>query len=202
MLTKFRVIHLAFWLLLIQSAQSAEAAGRAERSQGTTRTVSSGRSGVLVDLGFFYGQSEATANPAVGNEWQDIKSIYDLKLGYVLESDIYLGAGYSTRTDSLTSLPVASSSGGTAMVGGGIYFGNGFNIRGFYRINESWGDYKNGSGFQLDLAYMVNMTSNFYLGFLFSHRQTVFTSNSTIVNFKTWTRKETFPMLTLGFLIN
>lgn len=163
---------------------------------------SSGRSGVLFDLGYYYGQSEATANPSPGNEWKDITSVYDLKLGIITESDFYFGGGYMTRSDSLSSQGITSSSGGTAMAGLGYYWGSGFNLRAFYHFNENFGNYSSGTGFQADLGYMVNMTSNFYLGALISHRQTVFNSNSSIANFQTWTRKQTFPMITFGFLIN
>ena len=162
----------------------------------------SGRSGVLFDLGYYYGQSEATANPSPGNEWKDIISVYDIRLGVITESDFYFGGGYMTRSDSLSSQGISSTSGGTAMAGLGYYWGTGFNLRAFYHINETFGNYSSGTGFQADLGYMVNMTSNFYLGALLTHRQTVFTSNSTIANFQTWTRKQTFPMITFGFLIN
>lgn len=197
-------ISVAF--ITFQSAQALSASGTRERQarSGGSSNVSytSNRSGVLFDLGYYYGQSEAVANPSPGNEWKDITSIYDFKLGYVFDSDLFLGAGYTVRSDSLTSLSVNSSSGGTAMLGAGWFWGSGFNLRAYYHVDESFGDYKSGTGFQADLGYSVNMTSNFYLGLLFSHRQTVYTANSTIANFKTWTKKETFPMVTLGFLIN
>lgn len=199
-----RPLSVLIIILITSSGWAASSArdrqARSGNSQATT--FSSGRSGVLLDLGFFYGQSEAVANPSPGNEWKDITSVYDVKLGYVFDSDLYFGGGYLARNDSLTSLSTNSSNGGTAMLGLGWFWGNGFNLRGYYHLNESLGDYKNGTGFQADIGYMVNMTSNFYMGLLFSHRQTVFTSNSTIANFQTWTRKETFPMVTLGFLIN
>lgn len=195
------VVFIIFYTSLALSAPGNRE--RQSRSGGAPAvSYSSNRSGMLFDLGYYYGQSEAVANPSPGNEWKDITSVYDIKLGYVFDSDLYLGGGYTVRTDSLTSLSVNSSSGGTAMLGIGWFWGTGFNLRGYYHIDESFGDYKSGTGFQADLGYMVNMTSNFYLGLLFSHRQTVYTSNSTIANFKSWTKKETFPMLTLGFLIN
>lgn len=199
-----QALFVLFLILVSETSWSAgPARDRLARSGGASAvSYSSNRSGFLFDLGYYYGQSEAVANPSPGNEWKDITSVYDIKLGYVFDSDLYLGGGYTVRTDSLTSIAVNSSSGGSAMLGIGWFWGTGFNLRGYYHINESFGDYKNGTGFQADLGYMVNMTSNFYLGLLFSHRQTVYTSNSTIANFNSWTKKETFPMVTLGFLIN
>ena len=197
-------LFVLFVVLVSETSRSASSTRDRQARTGGASAVSysSNRSGVLFDLGYYYGQSEAVANPSPGNEWKDITSVYDIKLGYVFDSDLYLGGGYTVRTDSLTSIPVNSSSGGSAMLGLGWFWGTGFNLRGYYHIDESFGDYKSGTGFQADIGYIVNMTSNFYLGLLFSHRQTVYTTNNTIANFKTWTKKETFPMVTLGFLIN
>ncbi len=203
----FKIFLPAAFILLItlgttKSMAAYSARDRQARNTGSqVVTYSSNRSGTLFDLGFYYGQSEAVANPSSGNEWKDITSVYDLKIGYIFDSDFYLGGGYSVRNDSLSSLSLNSSSGGTATVGVGWFWGSGFNLRTYYHINESFGDYKDGTGFQADLGYVVNMTSNFYMGLLYSYRQTTFTSNTTIANFKTWAKKETFPMVTLGFLI-
>ncbi len=169
------------------------------REKAVTFSVNTGRSGVLFDTAIYYGQTEATADPAAGNEWKNLTSIYDIKLGYITASSIYLGAEYSARNDASI---LTTTSGGTAAVGIGYFWGSGFHARGFYRINESFGDYKNGTGFQADLGYMVNMSSNFYLGLLLSHRQVTFTTNETIANFKSQIKKDTQPMVTLGFLIN
>lgn len=197
-----RILSLLPFFLTFYFFSNPSKAMRSSRNEPVHAKISSGRSGVLLDFGIHYGQSEATADPSPGNEWKNISSVYDLKLGYISDSDIYLGAGYSVRTDSLSSQANNSLSGGAVLLGAGWFWGSGFNLRGFYHWNESWGDYKSGTGFQADLGYMMNITSNFYMGLLFSHRQTTFTSNSTIFNFQSWTRKETFPILTFGFLIN
>lgn len=187
-----------FWVSFLLSqvlAISAEAA----REKAVSYSLNSSRSGVLFDAAIYYGQSEATANPTVGNEWKNLTSVYDIKLGYISASGIFLGGEYSARNDSsLTS----SINGGTGAAGLGYFWGSGFHGRAYYRINESWGEYTNGSGFQADVGYMVNMSSNFYLGLLVSHRQVTFTSNNTITAFNSFIKKDTQPMLTLGFLIN
>ena len=169
------------------------------RERTASFSFNSSRSGVLFDAGLYYGQTEATADPAAGNEWRNLTSIYDIKLGYIFDSSIYLGGGFSTRNDSSI---LTTSNGGTATVGLGYFWGSGFHLRSFYRINETFGDYSEGAGFQADLGYMTNMSSNFYLGLLLSHRQVKFTKNSTISNFKSFIKKDTQPMVTLGFLIN
>lgn len=202
--TLVHFMFIAFSVLLSSKSVSAAAssAGGGGREKAVSYRISSGRSGILFDLGYYYGQSEAAADPAAGNEWRDITSIYDIKLGYVTDSDFYFGGGYSARTDSLSSQGISSASGGTPIVGLGWFWSSGFNARAYYRINEVFADYKNGTGFQADVGYMINLSSNFNIGLLFSHRQTTFTSNSTIVNFKSWTRKDTIPVLSFGFLIN
>ena len=186
---------------VLVSVVSETATAAQNPREKTVAIRSSGRTGTLFDLGLYYGQSEATANPTPGNEWKNITSVYDIKLGFIFDNDFYFGGGYMSRTDSLSSQS-SSVSGGTAILGGGLFWGSGFNFRGYYHVNETWGDYKNGSGFQADLAYFLNMSSNFYMGLELSHRQTTFTQNSTVVGFQSWTRKETFPMVTVGFLLN
>ncbi len=189
---------LAICLVFFLSGTGAMAAAN-PRERVTSYSMNSGRSGVLFDAAIYYGQSEATAEPALGNEWKNLTSVYDLKLGYVFNSNLYLGGEFSTRNDASATV---TSNGTTAALGAGLFWGSGFNLRSFYRINESWGDYSNGTGFQADLGYMHNLTSNFFIGLLVSHRQTTFTKNNLIVGFKSFTKKETQPMLTLGFLIN
>ena len=187
----------SFFVAEVSLAQARSGGSRSARPM----TYSSGNSGVLFDFGIYYGQSEASANPSVGNEWKDNTSIYDVKLGYIMDGGVYLGAAYSTRTQSTSSVGVSSTTGNVGAFGGGYFWDNGFNIRGYYRVNESFGEYKSGSGFQGDLGFMLNMSSNFYIGFLVSHRQVTFTENKTIAAFNSWTRKETYPFITLGFLI-
>ncbi len=83
-----------------------------------------------------------------------------------------------------------------------IFFRNNFNFRAFYRHDESFGDYRKGSGFQADLEYKVPFASNFYIGALISHRQVNYKANDTISNFDEYIAKETYPAISLGFLIN
>ncbi len=183
-------------------AQSPRASGRPAKAI----SYSSGSSGVLFDVGIYYGQSQATADPVVGNEWKTSSSIYDIKLGYIREDGIYLGAEYSTYTQStaatLSTPAVESQAGGGAGVGLGYFWNSGFHGRTFYRFNETFGEYKSGTGFQADLGYAINVTSNFYLGIMFSHRQVTFKEYALTNNFQYWTKKETYPFLTMGFKVN
>jgi hypothetical protein len=199
--SKLLFLKLVFLFIFFNQSVQAQSNRGVSSKSAKPMSYSSGSSGLLFDFGVYYGQSEAVAKPSVGNEWKDVNSIYDVKLGYILVEGLYFGAEYSVRTQSATSTNLNSSTGNAAAFGGGYFWGNGFNLRAYYRLNELSGDYKSGSGFQADLGYMINMSSSFYLGFLVSHRQVTFAENKTIANFDYWTRKETFPFLTLGFLI-
>lgn len=175
-------------LLAQESARSAK-----------TYSRSYGSSGTLFDLGVYYGQSEAVAEPAATNEWRNTTSIYDVKLGYITADDFYMGLLYSTRSDNQLG---TSASGNSLGAGLGLRLGRGFLLRAFYKFGETYGSYSDGSGYQADLSYLVNLSSRFYLGIGISARETRFKKNDTIINFANWSRKETYPVLSLGFLIN
>ncbi|MBC7419733.1 MAG: hypothetical protein H7328_03300 [Bdellovibrio sp.] len=198
------VCFLIFSILVIGEARAQQPRGSGRPAKAMS--YGSGHSGTLFDVGIYYGQSQATADPSVGNEWKSSTSIYDIKLGYISNEGYYGGVEYSTYTQStaatLSTTAVDSQTGGGAGVGLGYFASNGFQLRGFYRFNESFGDYKNGTGYQVDGGFSVNMTSNFYLGLSLSHRQISFKDNKFITNFNYWTKKETYPFVTLGFIIN
>lgn len=192
-------------VILIMFLFSAQLQAQQKSSNGKTAklmTSNYGRTGTLFDVGIYYGQSEATANPVSNNEFKSIISIYDIKLGYVFSEGYFLGAGYSARNESSSTTSSATTTGGAGMVGLGYFSSNGFNLRSYYHFNESFGDYKVGSGFQADLEYKVNMSSNFYMGIAFSHRQITYTQNNLITGFTSWIRKESYPFVTFGFIVN
>jgi hypothetical protein len=183
-------------LAVIFSVFSASAQTTTNSSRSSSYRAGGGS--VLLDAGVYYGNTQATANPSAGNVWDSTQSIYDIKLGYVSMNRWYFGGGVTTRSESASG----TTSGSGTMLGLGYFFENRFNIRAYYKFNERYGDYSNGTGFQADLGYLYNVTSNFYLGFNMSLRQTTFKSNNAITNFDYWTRKETYPYLALGFLVN
>lgn len=185
-------------MFLLGFSAVAQTAGSARPAKSYSRSY--GRTGLLFDTSIYFGQTEATANPVVLNQWQSTTSIYDLKLGYILENSFYFGAEYSTRNDNQIS--TTSAFGNSTGLGVGYFSDSGFNLRVFYVLNEIYGDYTSGTGYRAELGYLMNMTSTFFLGFMVSIRQTTFKSNNTIIAFDSWTRKETYPFLTLGFLIN
>jgi hypothetical protein len=157
-----------------------------------------GFAGILADLGIYYSRSEATATPAANNTWESSTSVYDVKLGYIDESHLYYGAIYTSRGDNQLSLN--QTSGSSVGVGLGYFGYNGFNLRGYYKFNDVFGQYEDGTGYQFDLGYAINPTSSFYAGLNVSFRETTYKTNNSIAAFQSWARKETYPFITFGFL--
>lgn len=189
-------IFLFIVFINVAMVQTGFAQTRSSGSRGNVYVAS--KSGVLLDFAIHYGQSQADGNPTTQN-FKNNTSIYDTKLGYITDSNWYLGALYSVKNYSTLTGSTNSKVGG---LGFGYFFRNNFNLRAFYRHDEVYGDYRDGSGFQADLEYKVSFASNFYIGALISHRQVTFRKNESIAAFEDYTAKETFPAITLGFLIN
>lgn len=190
----------ALILSALFNANFAEAQASSTRSRGriTPGVVVSGKSGTLFDTAIFYGQSESSADPNVGNQYRNNNTVFDIKLGYVFEPGLYFGGEYTIRNYSYTN---GTDTGYASAIGLGHFWNNGFNFRAYYRFNESIGAYGDGTGYQMDLQYMTNMSSDFYIGVLVSHRETTFKSNAWISGFNQWTYRATNPAVTIGFLI-
>ena len=186
------------FVLFFFTISHAQTRGSMGGGSGSRATYVAGKSGVLLDFGIHYGQSEAVGNPST-QDFKNNTSVYDVKLGYIYDSNWYIGALYSVKNYSTLA---GSTNGKTGGVGFGYFFRNNFNIRAFYRHGEAFGEYREGSGFQADLEYKVSFASNFYIGALISHRQTTFKKNDTITSFEEYIAKETYPAISLGFLIN
>ena len=189
------IFHLVF-ILLLSGEVGAQAYAGGRETRPIARTY--GYLGTLFDVGVYYGKSEASANPAAGNTWENTTSLYDIKLGYISESQLYFGAMYSVRNDNQTTANRVD--GQSVGVGLGFFRYNGFNIRAYYKFNDNYGDYKEGTGYHFELGYAINPTSSFYLGLCYSVRETTYKKNETIAGFSSWARKESYPFLTLGFL--
>ena len=190
----FVVFALSVW------SQISEAQMRGSGSGGGSRSAVfvTSKSGVLLDFAIHYGQAEAVGNPTT-QDFKNNTSVYDTKLGYISDNNWYLGALYSVKNYSTLA---GATNGKVGGVGFGYFFRNNFNFRAYYRHNEAFGEYRKGTGFQADLEYKVSFASNFYIGALVSHRQMTYKENESITSFEDYTAKETFPAITLGFLIN
>ncbi len=197
---KFNFLCWVFCLVIF--APATVVFGQTESGGRPAKTFSRayGRTGVLLDAGVYRQETEATANPALLNQWESATLIYDFNAGYITDNHVYFGAEYSSRADNQIS--VDSSAGASSGLGAGYFSARGFHIRSYYLFNTTFGDYGNGAGFKIDLGYMMNLNAGFFLGASLSYRQTTFKSNSTIFVYDPWTRKETYPLLTLGVIFN
>ena len=195
-------IFLSILSIIATLIVSIDIKAQTETTDKSIKTISRSysRKGLILDSIIYLGQTEAKANPVNLNQWKATTTIYDIKLGYILENNIYYGVEYSIRND--TQISLATSSGSAAGLGLGYFNDNGFNFRGFYRLSEIFENYSNGSGIQADLGYMINLNVNFFIGLAISYRQSTFKTNNTIVAFDTWTRKEIYPFVTVGLIIN
>ena len=194
----FVLLILVFTITLSTNGALAQTDSSGRAAKTFSRTY--GRTGVFVDTGIYLGQSDAVANPATSNEWQHSTSIYDFKAGYITDSKLYFGAEYSSRTDDLVTAD--SADGKSAGLGLGLFSDAGFNARAFYVFDSTFGNYGSGTGYKVDLGYMINLTANFFLGFSVSMRQTTFKSNNSIFQFSSWARRETYPLVSLGIIFN
>lgn len=166
----------------------------------STYSRSYGRTGVFLDAGLYRLETEATANPAPLNQWQTTTLVYDFNVGYITDNHLYFGAAFSSRSDNQISLN--STAGATTGLGTGIFSERGFHLRAYYLFNSTFGNYGSGAGYKIELGYMKNLTANFFLGVSLAHAQTTYSFNPTMFAFDTWTRRETYPSLSLGVIFN
>ena len=192
--------HISFLLIFVTCLLGNQVFAQSSRRAAKPMSKLYGSAGVLFDIATYFGKTEATANPVAANQWEYSTTIHDIKLGYINYNSFFFGGEYTTRSDNQAL--VTNTSGSSMGAGAGYFFDSGFNFRVYYKFNEVFGNYADGTGFQADLGYAAPLTSNFYLGFVISFRQTTFKTNPAIANFDFWTRKETYPFITLGFLIN
>jgi hypothetical protein len=179
---------------LIANAQSTRS-----QTQSSGSYSSGGRSGVLFDIGTYYGTVDETSRSTVQTDSKTNESVFDMKLGYIFSYGIYLGAEYSVRNSGFINW---STTGNGTAVGLGYFFKNGMYARGYYRFNEVYSDYRNGTGYQFDVGYSQLFATNFYLGMALSRREVTFDKRDSDVNLRDFNYRATYPMLTLGFLIN
>lgn len=195
-MNQFKIALVTFIVFLVSGGVQAQAEGSGRGSRPIARTY--GFVGTLADVGLYYSQTAATATPSAGNTFDNTTSVYDVKLGYISESHFYFGGLYTVGNDNQVSANRVSRYTGGVGLG---YFGyNGFNLRAYYIFSSTYGDYKDGTGYQADLGYAINPTSSFYLGLALSLREIKYNTNQTIASFSSWSRKEVYPFVTLGFL--
>ncbi len=160
-----------------------------------------GGSGVLLDLNLNYGSSKTDdINSGVTTHQTDTTSaIYDVKLGYLSGSGLYLGGIYTSRSDSVLNAAGTSASAMGASVG---YMGSaGFFITGHYLLSATNGEYKEGTGMQADLGYKAGLGNGWMLGAELTYRSITYKKNSTLAaTFESRQTTEVMPMVSVGYM--
>jgi hypothetical protein len=160
-----------------------------------------GGSGILFDLNLFYNSSKAELTQSGGAA--DVKSdsttaIYDIKLGYLADSGLYLGGIYTSRSNSLLNQSGTNGSATGASVG---YMGAaGIFLQGHYLTSATYGTYSDGSGIQADFGYKGGMGSGWLLGAELSYRSITYKKDSANSGLESYKLNEVIPMISIGYL--
>jgi hypothetical protein len=150
-----------------------------------------GSSGFLADVNAFVYNSKAKTNSSSA---ESNTMIYDLKLGYLPGNGLYVGAIYTSRNHSGTLSDSGSATGASV----GYLSDSGFYFMGHYYFTATNGDYSNGSGYQGDFGYLVDVSGPFYVGVELTYRD--LTYKKVLGADTNYELTEMFPMLTLGFI--
>lgn len=161
-----------------------------------------GGSGVLADVGIFKFDTE-TSGLIIGTG-KTANTYYDLKVGYVTSSNLYLGGIYSAYTQdngsnqqrrTLYGLTVGYHNMGWIFDGSYLIDGqldNGFNVL-----------MRKGTGFGVDIGYQYFLNTNFFIGGTGSYKSYTFSeyaAGGVTTTADNKVKSELYPMILLGFM--
>lgn len=190
---------LLFFLIffIFQDIQIAEAQARARYNRRNKSNVTQigtyPRKGIYLDGAYFFGSNTVSSAEAKASTQN---SFLDVKLGYINGGGYYYGGQYTFKNNKDDT---SRSEGRGSGFGVGYYWISGFDVRGYYRFHESYGNYRDGSGFQVNLGYSARLTPEIFLGVLVDYRE---------INFKLYTQDPTVrstvmrtlqPAVTIGY---
>lgn len=167
---------------------------------GSVSFAASSGSGVLMSLGLLRFESE-TEGSTIGNS-KGINTYYDIKLGYLIGNDVYVGGIYSSygHDDGITQ-PKRSLYGATAGYhSDGWFLDLSYFIGGNYELSSNI-NLKNPSGLGIDIGYQAMVNSNFFLGVQGSYKSYTFKeveSSNVVVKEDNKVKSELYPMVLLG----
>ncbi|WP_295905928.1 hypothetical protein [uncultured Bdellovibrio sp.] len=169
-------------LALVAVVVASVVAGNAE-ARGSASGV------MLTGNAFIYNSTDDNN----GTKIESKNSIYDIKLGYLTGSGLYLGGIYTLRNSQTGS----TTTDGKALGGSvGYVAANGFFVMGHYIASAELGDLKEGKGMQGDLGYLTNVTGAFVVGVELTYRSIEYKTTSDTK----YKKDELLPLLTLGFV--
>lgn len=160
-----------------------------------------GGSGILFDVNAYYSSSKSEGKQTGGTN--DVKSdssvaIYDLKLGYLTESGLYVGGLYTSRSNNV--LDQSGTNGSATGVSLGYMGAAGIFLQGHYLTNASYGTLSEGTGLQADVGYKAGMGSGWLLGGELSYRSISYKKQSDNAGLDTYKITEVIPMISIGYL--
>lgn len=160
---------------------------------GTSQAATA--SGVMVTANAFMYNTTVEVTPGTKSEAKS--SIYDIKLGYLSGSGLYLGGIYTVRN----SEEGTDNTDGNAMGASIGYVGSsGFYVKGHYLASAELGDNKEGTGIQGDFGYLTNITGALVVGVELTYRSIEYKKNDNVPGMEKLKQDELFPMLTVGFV--
>jgi hypothetical protein len=157
--------------------------------------------GIIFDVNLFYESAKYETTNTGGSASTDsdtTTAIYDIKLGYLSSSGLYLGGIYTSRSNSVLN---QSGTNGSAMGGSVGYMGDaGIFIQGHYLTGATYGVYSDGSGLQVDVGYKAGVGTGWLLGAELSHRSIDYKKSSSNASLASYKVTETFPMVSIGYM--
>lgn len=155
----------------------------------------SASSGILLTANLFMYNTTEERTP--GGTSNGKESIYDIKLGYLTGTGLYLGGIYTLRNSEVNSTTFDGNAAGASL---GYMGTNGFYLMGHYLLTATDGYLKEGSGIQADFGYMTEVSSSFMVGVELTYRSLDYKKDDTNSAITKVNRTELMPMLTLGLV--
>jgi hypothetical protein len=165
----------------------------------TSSFAKGGGSGWLlgIDLAPVSSKTETVTSGTTSTS-ESSSTVYDISLGNTMGSGLYLGLLYSGQSDKNGSISTTASAMGASV---GYIGSSGFSLIAHYILSATNGDFKKGTGYQIDLGWRAFLSSSFFMGTKISMRSLKYTENETLSSaFESVTYTTTIPYLVLGFV--
>lgn len=162
---------------------------------GVAQARGGSSSGVLLSANVFMHNSSVEVNPGASEESNN--SIYDIKLGYLGGSGLYLGGIYTIKNSETSSTKQSGSAMGASL---GYVGSRGFFIKGHYLVSAEFQNLQEGTGYQADVGYMSNISPNVFMGVELSYRTIKYAKEEGNPALTSVTTTDLFPMLSVGLV--
>lgn len=156
----------------------------------------SGASWLLgLDLSYLSSKVESVRNGNTTTNTDSTNTLYDLTFGGMVGSNLYVGAIYSTKSDKDLSTNTSASAMGASI---GFVADSGVHLTASYFLSATDGDYKKGTGYEVDFGWRNFISSSFFVGAKLAMRSIKYTENETVSGFESLTHTTTVPYISLG----